>query len=208
MRKIVVITLLCFCIFTLVGLKSSIKECASEAWMTENFGNRFISAKEVGLGELKSPFTEDELRHDKMSWIIPYDSAYHLIQFRYIKNTSEANDTLLLREAKKVVQVFLKTDRQFPNNEGIVFLKTRDIFSFNGTEYAKTIVLDKKGYRVIDLPTNVSIVIVGKQSNRYSYVSNILGGIAISINADDDLNIREELYGASVITPVELIPSQ
>ena len=78
----------------------------------------------------------------------------------------------------------------------------------NGVEYAKTIVVDKKGYRVIDLPTNVSIIIVGKQSNRYSYVSNVLGGIAISINADDGLNIREELYGASVITPINLFPSQ
>ena len=216
MRKIKLIAFLCICIFALTGSQNPIKErtsdesknYASEAWLAENFGKRFISGKEVGLGELKSPFTEDELRHDKMSHVVPYDDAYHLIQFRYIRNTSESNDTLSLKDAKKLVQVFLKTGRQFPNNDGIVFLKTGDVFLANGVEYAKTIVVDKKGYRVIDLPTNVSIIIVGKQSNRYSYVSNVLGGIAISINADDGLNIREELYGASVITPINLFPSQ
>lgn len=216
MRKIPLIVFLCICIFTLTGSRNPNKDrtgdesknYASEAWMAENFGKRFISAKEVGLGKLKSLFTEDELRHDKMSYVVPYDDFYHLVQFRYIRNTSGPNDTLSLKDAKKLVQVFLKTGRQFPGDEGIVFLKTRDIFSVNGTEYAKTIVLDKKGYRVIDLPTDVSIIIVGKQSNRYSYVSNVLGGIAISINADDGLNIREELYGASVITPINLFPSQ
>lgn len=216
MRKIIVTVLLCICIFTLTGVQNlnkdrtgdKSKNYASETWMAENFGKRFISAKEVGLGELKILFTEDELRHDKMSYIVPYDDAYHLVQFRYIRNESEPNDTLLLKEAKKLTQIFIKTGRNFPNGDGIVFLKTGDIFSVNGIEYAKTIVLDQAGYRVIDLPTNVTIVIVGKKTNRYSYVSNVLGGIAISINADDGLNNREELCGTSVITPVELIPSQ
>lgn len=205
MKKIKVVL---FSLLLLLAPKVFAQHYATETWMAENFGKRFISAKEIGLGELKSPFTEDELRNDKTSWIVPYKDAYHLVQFRFIRNTFEANDTLLLQETKELVQIFLKTGRQFPNIDGIVFLRTGDLYISDGIEYAKTIVLDKKGYRVIDLPTNVKIVIVGKESNRYSYVSDIAGGISISINADDSLNKGEELYGASVITPINLFPSQ
>lgn len=205
MKKIKV---LLFSLLLLVAPKVFAQHYATEAWMAENFGKRFISAKEIGWGKLKIPFTEDELRHDKTSWIVPYKDAYHLVQFRYIRNTFEANDTLLLQETKELVQIFIKTGRQFPSVDGIVFLKTGDLFIDDGIEYAKTIVLDKKGYRVIDLPVNVKIVIVGKDSNRYTYVSGIAGGISISINADNGLYKGEELLGSSVITPISLFPSQ
>jgi hypothetical protein len=187
-------------------------EYASEAWVAAHFGNKFISAQEVGLGKLQIPFTVDELKYDKISWLIPLERngvvAYHLVQGRYNKNDFEKNDTLSLQEAEKVIKITRKAGRSFPNNEKLRFLKTGEIFLADGIEYSKTIVIDEKSYSVINLPTNVSVVIIGQESKAYSYVSNVVGGIAISLDVSDCLKNREELYGSSVMTLVDLVPSQ
>lgn len=214
------IRILCCCLGVFVlfsfqnSTKNSVSPYASEVWLAEHFGKKFISSREVGLGILPVLFTIDQLKYDKISWVMPCERngvvAYRLIQGRYNQNNSERNDTLSLADAKKVISIARKAHRQFPNDERFRYLKTGDIFTVKGVEYAKTIVLDQldpKRYSIFDLPTNVDVVLIGSKTHNPSYVSNIFGGFALSLDLSDIKN-KEELIGTSVMTLVELIPSQ
>ena len=205
MRTITVILFVSF--FILPLLKSFAQDEVTEAWATEQFGERFISAKEGGFGNLNIPFTKSDLKYDRMSWLIPIEidgvPQYRLIQARYSPNESEKNDTLSLQDAEKVIRVVYKIGRNFPNKETYKFFRTKDLSFIDGAVYHRTIVCDTLSYSVINLPANVSAVMKGKNST--SYISDVDGGIAISLDFSEGSK-KEEVKGYSVMTIVSLTP--
>jgi hypothetical protein len=207
MRAITLILFVSF--FILPLLKSFAQDEVTEIWATEQFGERFISAKEAGFGNLNIPFTKSDLKYDRISWLIPIEidgvPQYRMIQARYSPNESEKNDTLSLQDAEKVISVVNKTRRNFPNKEPFKFFRTKDLSFIDGTVYRRTIVCDTLSYSVINLPANISVVMKGKNST--SYISNVNGGIEISLDFSEESR-KEETKGYSVMTIVSLTPSK
>lgn len=200
--------LLCVCITILPGLKSFAQDYVDEVWAAQQFGERFISAKEAGFEIIQIPFTKDDLKYDRLSWLIPIEidgyPKYRLIQARYSPNESQKNDTLSLQEAEKVIRIINKTGRNFPNDKPFKYFRTKDRSFIQGAEYRRTIVCESRSYSVIDLPVNVSIVMKGKNST--SYISDIEGGIVISMDFKGESQ-KEDSKGYSVMTLVSLTPT-
>lgn len=206
MKKVMV---LCFVVFILTGMKNKTVYVDGQ-WAVKNFGQRFISAKEVGLGDLQIPFTEDELKYDKTSWLIPLKIKgawdYYLVQYSYSENQFEKTDTLNLQEAECFVKAMTEAGRNLPSNEGFIFLKTSTKFLANdGTECLKTLSCNKDGtYSVVNLPKDVSVMLIGENST--SYISDIEEGISISFDMGNDLKSKAHLVGCAVTTLVRLTP--
>lgn len=199
----------CVCISILPGLKSFAQDYVDEVWAAQQFGERFISAKEAGFEIIQIPFTKDDLKYDRLSWLIPIEidgyPKYRLIQARYSPNESPKNDTLSLQEAEKVIRIVTKTGRNFPNDEAFKFFRTKDRSFIEGAVYLRTIVSEKGSYSIIDLPDNVSIVMKGKNST--SYISDVEGGIVISLDFKEESQ-KEDSKGYSVMALVSLTPTR
>jgi hypothetical protein len=150
----------------LVSLFGSAQEGkVSDAWATQQFGPRFVSAQEAGFKDLKIPFSEAELRYDQTSWLIPLEIdgviEYQLIQTLYSPNHYESYDTLSISEAKEVIRIINKTDRPFPNSEKVRFFLTKDKVTLNREITFHLILLcNGKDWSIVSLPQNTQIASV------------------------------------------------
>ncbi len=195
---------MCICLFGLSCQKNYAQDPASETWTTAHFGKRFIPAVEAGFEKIEIPFTQDDLKYDELSWIIPYENnritEYHLIQALYSPNEYQENEPLSLSDAVKVIQVAQLTSRNFPDNKPYHYFRTPEKSIVKGIENYKTIFCDSITYTIIDLPANVTIVSKGKKTT--SYISEDAGGMTISMDLSD---MNEETIGCGVMTLVKLI---
>lgn len=146
----------------------SFTQSVNEALAREMFGDRFISGQEAGFENLLIPFTEEDLRHDHVSWLIPLEvdglPRYELIQARYLPPKYEKYDTLSFTETVELLRVISKTKRIFPDNEKIKFFLTKErSFSADNQESYLTFVGNENGYSVIDLPKNSQIASINKK---------------------------------------------
>ena len=192
------------------GVFSQNKDLVTEAWAAEQLGQRFISAKDAGFDNLEIPFARKDLLFDRKCFLAPIVdlnqiTKYILVQARVLPNLYEKNDTLSLVEAEQLVSLMAKSNRNFPNNQELKLFKTRDRFFKQGREYTKTIVSDGINYYVIDLPSNISVVVV--DSNFISFIADENDKISISISQTKN-NGCESIKYASVMTLVNLIPDQ
>ncbi len=129
-------------------------------WLKKEFKERFISATVLGFPEnTPIPFTEDDLRYDKVSWIIPYEAngvcIFKRVQARYSLNEVQENDTLSLDIAEKIMRTIQKSGRHFPDSKTVKFFITKNPSAQLG--FKKSIACDGKFYSIIDLPKNAKI---------------------------------------------------
>jgi hypothetical protein len=163
MKKTIVFV--CLCCLIILGLQgfAQNKHCATSVWITEKFGERFISSAEAGFGELIIPFTEEELQYDDISWIMPLKIdgvlQYKLIQARYSLNQYERHDTLSLKEATEVIDVMKNAGRIFPGSNSVEFFLTKDKIKVNEKNtFYFALACRGNEYEVISLPKNTQIV--------------------------------------------------
>lgn len=144
----------------------------------EQYGERFIRAVEAGFPDsLEIPFSEDEIRYDHLSWLVPIlvDGVpqYLMIQARYLPNTYLKNDTLNLAEAVKVIGLLSKVRPNFPNADSVktsqkYFFRTKESApSKDGIVFRKAISYFNDQLLVINFPDNTISGIMDPKSITY-----------------------------------------
>jgi len=195
MKKYLIFIVFCCLIILGQQVLAQEKKCATPAWVAEQFGERFISSLEIGYGDLKIPFTEEELRYDNLSWLVPLEIEgtlqYKFIQARYSPNQYESYDTLSFQEAAEFIRIIQKADKlsKFPNREALKFFLTKDkMLDASGSVSFLSLACQGLDCMVINLPKNVQISSVDKSTMFMD------GALIIS---DNDLNKKNNLDSAS-----------
>lgn len=153
-------------------LKVANQQKPDVSWLIENYGQRFIPGREVGLDSLAITFSKRDLSGDHLSAVVPFVRdgvlAYHRVQSRYRPNIYEKNDTLSLADAEKFIKTIIRAGRNFPNDDSLKFYRTKDSLFINGVKCQKTIVLKAGAYSIIDLPSSINSIIIGDKSTAYT----------------------------------------
>ena len=163
-------------IMSLLVIQHCFSQEVTEAWLTEQFGERFISIKESAPEDSDVQFikenlqtslkmlTKENLQYDRNSWIMAIEidgiPQYKLIQALYSPNPYAKYDTLSLRETKEVIRIATKTGRAFPNSERIRFFLTKDRVILNHAEdftFRLVLACDGQNYSVVTLPVNTQL---------------------------------------------------
>jgi hypothetical protein len=205
MKKILLITTFLF------SYLLSFTQNISEKRAKELFGYRFISGQEMGLSnKIDIPFTEEEIKYDFRSWLIPLNingkPTYKLIQARYSLGPTEIGDTLSLTNAQEIIELLSKIRPSFPNEKGANqpfehFFLTKDKAPIkSGLEMNKAISYNNKQMLVIDLPVNAKAGIMEGEYISY-LVDNVLGLTTLPNNLKTD----KEQY-VQILTLVYLTP--
>ena len=185
---------------------ASFSQKVDRAWLEKEFGERFISATVIGFPENTAiPFTENDLRYDKLSWIFPIEMngvcVFQRVQARYNLNEVQENDTLSLDIAEKIISTVQKSGKNFPDNQDMIFFITKSP-SAKQPDFKKTIAYDndEKLYSIIDLSKDAKIASNGDTP---SYLTESKEAVMLITLKNEKI---EEL--GSVMTLVGLEPSQ
>jgi hypothetical protein len=173
----------------------------------EIFGERFIEANEAGFPLTPTiNFCLEDIQFDRMSWIVPVNNAgiikYELIQALYRENLQAENEILNMEEAEQVIKTVVKTNRNFPNDDSIRYFRTNSqIYVRDNSSFEKIIACYHDKYKVVELPANTTIVMMGKTTTSY-YIEDENGAtLDLNIrNTKGNYDMKEDLDGFPVLT--------